>query len=108
MFQRRVVTIGREGLYYLFVLVFIMGGAALRDVNLLFVLAGLMIGPILLNWRMVVLADRQLDVQRRLTKQLFAGQPFLVQMVGHNRRRRLDCDLRAVFHGYSRLEERVG
>ncbi|MCY2990258.1 MAG: DUF58 domain-containing protein [Planctomycetota bacterium] len=89
MLKRRVVTIGREGVYYLFVLGFIMGGAALRDVNLLFVLAGLMIGPMLLNWRMVVLAVRQLEVERRLPKQVFAGQPFLVQMLGHNRRPRL-------------------
>jgi uncharacterized protein (DUF58 family) len=86
---RRVVTIGHEGVYYLFVLAFILGGAALRDVNLLFVLAGLMIGPLLLNWRIVVLAVRQLGVDRRLPQQVFAGQPFVVQVRVQNRRRRL-------------------
>lgn len=87
--QRRVVSIGHEGFYYLFVMAFIMGGAALRDVNLLFVLAGLMVGPLLLNWRIVVQAVRQLDVERRLPKHVFAGQSVLVQIRGHNRRRRL-------------------
>lgn len=80
MLKRRVVTICREGFYYLFVLAFIVGGAALRNVNLLFLLAGLMIGPLLLNWRTVVLALRQLDVERRLPKQVFAGQPFVVEV----------------------------
>lgn len=89
MLKRRVVTIGREGVYYLFILAFIMGGAALRDVNLLFALAGLMIGPLLLNWRMVVLSVRQLDFERRWPKQVYAGQSFLVHVRGHNRRRRL-------------------
>ena len=37
----------REGWYYLCVLAFIVGGAALRQVNLLVVLAGLMVGALI-------------------------------------------------------------
>ena len=89
MRNRRVVTIGREGVYYLFLVAFIMGSAAARDVNLLIVLAGLMVGPLLLNWRIVVTAIRQLEIERRLPRQAFAGQPFVVQVRGYNGRRRL-------------------
>jgi uncharacterized protein (DUF58 family) len=86
---RRVVTICREGVYYVFVLAFIVGGATLRDINLLFVLAGIMVGPLLFNWRFVVLSVRELSVQRRLPSQIYAGQPFHVDVIGHNHRRSL-------------------
>jgi uncharacterized protein (DUF58 family) len=81
--------LSREGLYYLLVLTFIVGGATLRDVNLMFMLAGLMIGPLLVNWRLVVLSLRQLYVERQLPAQVFAGRPFRVEIVGENRRRHL-------------------
>lgn len=86
---RRVVTICREGVYYIFVLAFIVGGATLRDINLLFILAGIMVGPLLFNWRFVVLSVRELSVQRRLPAQIYAGQPFHVDILSHNHRRRL-------------------
>jgi uncharacterized protein (DUF58 family) len=86
---RRVVTICREGIYYIFVLAFIVGGATLRDINLLFILAGIMVGPLLFNWRFVVLSVRELSVQRRLPSQIFAGVPFRVDILSHNHRRRL-------------------
>lgn len=89
MFRRRRVSIGREGLYYVFVLTFIVGGATLRDVNLLFILAGMMIGPLLFNWRMVVQTVRRLDVHRRLPEQVFAGRAFHVELRGHNRHWRM-------------------
>ena len=89
MFERRVVTICREGLYYIFILAFIVGGATLRDINLLFLLAAIMVGPLLLNWRFVVLAIRQLAVYRRLPDQIFAGRPFRVEIFGHSYRRQL-------------------
>jgi uncharacterized protein (DUF58 family) len=89
VFDRRVVVICREGVYYVFVLAFIVGGATLRDINLLFLLAGIMVGPLLLNWRFVVLAIRELAVYRRLPDQIFAGRPFRVEVFGRNYRRRL-------------------
>ncbi len=89
MLGRRVVTICREGVYYVFVLTFIVGGATLRDINLLFILAGIMVGPLLFNWRFVVLSVRELSVRRVLPAQIYAGQPFHVDIVSHNHRRRL-------------------
>lgn len=89
MVGRRGVAICREGVYYLFVLAFIVGGATLRDINLLFILAGMMVGPLLFNWRFVSQSLRQLSISRRLPEQVFAGRPFRVEICGRNHRRRL-------------------
>ncbi len=89
MIGRRGVAICREGVYYLFVLAFIVGGATLRDINLLFILAGMMVGPLLFNWRFVAQSLRQLSISRRLPEQVFAGRPFRVEICGQNHRRRL-------------------
>jgi uncharacterized protein (DUF58 family) len=48
-----------------------------------------MVGPLLLNWRFVVLGMRKLSLHRRLPTQLFAGRPFRVEIHGRNYRRQL-------------------
>lgn len=96
MVGRRRVGICREGVYYLFVLAFIVGGATARDLNLLFILAGMMVGPLLFNWRFVAQALRQLSISRRLPEQIFAGRPFRVEICGHNQRPRLGSWMIAV------------
>ena len=58
MSRRQITRICPEGWYYLFVVLFIIGGAVLGQVNLLVVLAGLTIGPLLFNWRLVQLMMR--------------------------------------------------
>lgn len=88
MFGRRIVRICLEGVYYTLVLAFIVSGAVVRDINLLFALAGMMVGPLLINWRMVVRSVRRLHVERRLPQQIFAGRPFRVEIHAENRRRR--------------------
>ena len=55
MSHRRITRLCPEGWYFLFVVTFIIGGAVLGQVNLLVVLAGLMVGPLLFNWRLVQL-----------------------------------------------------
>jgi uncharacterized protein (DUF58 family) len=84
---RRRAWLCREGLYYLAVLAFIVGGAVLRNVNLLVVLAGMMVAPLVLNWRLVMATLRGADVFRRLPSPIFAGEPFTVELVVTNRRR---------------------
>lgn len=96
MFKRRGVTICLEGWYYVFVLAFIIVAATFRGYNLLFILAGMMMGPLLFNWRLVVLAVRRLDVRRRLPEQVFAGRPFLVEIYGENQRRHLGSSMLVV------------
>lgn len=93
---RRRVTVCREGVYYVLVLIFIIGGATARDLNLLFILAGMMVGPLLFNWRFVVQTLRNVSVSRRLPDRIFAGEPFRVEIRGQNDRRRLGCWMLAV------------
>ena len=62
-----------EGLYYLAVLAMLITGAAIRQVNLLILLAGLMLGPLVYNWQTVARSVRKLSVVRRLPPILSAG-----------------------------------
>ena len=72
------VGICREGWYFIVVLAFIAAGAILREVNLLFVLAGLMMGPLLVNWRMAVVTLRDLRWSRKLPESIAAGDTLRV------------------------------
>ena len=83
---RRRAWLSREGWYYLAVLAFIVGGAVLRNVNLLVVLAGMMLAPLVLNWRMVMASLRGLTVRRKLPSHASAGQPFTVEVALTNHR----------------------
>ena len=84
MFSGRRITITREGCYYLFVALFISGGAVGGEVNLMMLLAGIMLGPMLLQWRILSVSLRRLDVERRLPDYVSAGDPLRVQLVLHN------------------------
>ncbi len=90
MARRRTIAICQEGYYYLFVLSFIIGGALLRQVNLLIILAGIMIGLLVFNWRFVTTSLTQLRVRRKLPPYICAGDPFQIGLVVDNDRRWLD------------------
>jgi len=79
----------REGLYFVSVLLFVMGGAVARELNLLIVLAGMMIGPLVFHARMVLLALRRLSVSRRLPRRIQAGESLHVRIGIANGRRQL-------------------
>ena len=89
MFVKRHIAICRECWYYLFILSFIVGGAILRDINLLIVVAGMMVGPLLFSWRFVIVSLRRLDVRRRLPDGICAGDLLVVDVTAANGRRRL-------------------
>lgn len=78
------VSLCREGWYYLFILSFIIGGAILREVNLLFVLAGLMMGPLLFSWRMAAVTLRDLHLTRKAPESVCVGDPLLVELEAKN------------------------
>ena len=84
-------TIRREGWFYLLVLVVVFGGALLKEVNLLLILAGMLLGPVLLNWRSVGANLHGLRVQRKLPRGLSAGDWLSVCLGLTNDRRRLGC-----------------
>jgi len=83
---RRRAWLTREGWYYLAVLAFIIGGAVLRNVNLLVVLAGMMIAPLLFNWRLVMASLSGLSARRKLPEQMLAGEPLTVEVHVENPR----------------------
>lgn len=87
MVIRRRAWLTREGWYYLALLAFIIGGAVLRSVNLLVVLAGSLIAPPLFNWRLVMASLTGLSVRRRLPAQIVAGEPLTVEIEIANSRR---------------------
>ncbi len=93
---RRRAWLTREGWYYVAVLAFIIGGAVLRSVNLLVVLAGTLIAPPLFNWRLVMASLMGLSVRRRLPTQIIAGEPLTVEIEVRNSRRWLSSWLIAV------------
>src|SRR3954471_19577796 len=86
MVIRRRAWLTREGWYYLAVLIFIIGGAVLKSVNLLVILAGTMIAPLLFNWRLAMASLTGLVVQRRLPTPTLAGDPLTVEIHVENGR----------------------
>ncbi|MCG8587240.1 MAG: DUF58 domain-containing protein, partial [Pirellulales bacterium] len=70
----------REGWYYLTVFVFVISGASLRRINLLMVIAGMMLGPLLINLISVVRSLRGVRASRKCPRQITAGQPLSVEI----------------------------
>ena len=89
MFHRPQTTIQREGWYYLLILAVVFGGALFKEVNLLLILAGMLLGPVLLNWQAVGTNLFGLRVERKLPRGLSAGDWLSVGLSLSNTRRRL-------------------
>lgn len=83
------IRLTREGIYYLFVLLFVMGGAVFREVNLLLVISAIMIGPIVFSWRLVSASLKRLEFRRDVPRTIAAGQSLSVSLQVVNRRWRL-------------------
>jgi uncharacterized protein (DUF58 family) len=90
LFRSRT-SVCREGWFYLAILAVVFGGAMLKEVNLLLILAGMLLGPFLLNWSAVRANLRGLRIERHLPIRLCAGDTLSVDLVLTNTRRRLGC-----------------
>lgn len=86
---RRQTTVCPEGWYYLAILAVVFGGAVFKDVNLLLILAGMLLGPVLLNWQLVRATLRGLRLERKLPPSIGAGDVLSVALTLTNARRRL-------------------
>ena len=102
---RRRAWLSKEGVYYLGVLAFIVGGAVLRSFNLLVILSGMMMALLLLNWRIVMATLRGLSASRKLPEQVIAGQPLTVEITVENTRRSLGAWLVTVEDWVERVPE---
>ena len=78
-----------QGLYYLAFLVVVFFVALVGEVNLLMILAGMFVGPLWFNWRLVAKTLRGLEVRRRLPRSVCAGDLLLVDVELINSRRRM-------------------
>lgn len=87
-FRKRQVSLCREGWFYLFLPAFVLTGALLREINLLVLLAGMLAGPLVLSWRLVIVALRGLDLKRNLPRGACAGDLLVVDLELSNHRRR--------------------
>ena len=89
MIFRRQITVCREGWYYMVIVALVIGGAMFKEINLLLILGGMLLGPVLLNWRSVGISLRGLTIERQLPLRVAAGDPLAVSLVLKNGRRRL-------------------
>jgi uncharacterized protein (DUF58 family) len=86
---RHQTVICREGLYFLAIIALVFGGAIIKEVNLLLILAGMLLGPFLLNWRAVRSNLRGLSVDRNLPLHVCAGDVLSVDLNLTNTRKKL-------------------
>jgi uncharacterized protein (DUF58 family) len=78
-----------DGWYYLLVLAFVLTAAMLREMNLMLMLVGMLAGPLLFSWRLVVATMSGLEVRRRMPSGICAGDLLVVNIELSNPRRRL-------------------
>ena len=82
-------AICREGWHYLLLLAAVLVWAMLMEANLLFIVVGMLCGPLLVNWRMASVMIRQVEVRRRMAQVVFAGEPLAIDVELRNNRKRL-------------------
>lgn len=80
MSRRIRVMITREGWSYIGMLAFIIAGAIIRDINLLYIMAGMMLGPLLFSFYLSTKSLRRLRLRRRYQRLIGVGDPLFVEV----------------------------
>ncbi len=83
------IRLTREGVAYGVVLMFVAAAAILRNINLLILLNGLMIGPLLMSWRVARSSLRRVQARRVVGPLFFAGRTESVYWQLENQKRLL-------------------
>ncbi len=79
--SRRInVATTTEGWYYIGMLAFIVAGAMIRDINLLYIMAGMMLGPYFFSWYASIKSLRRIQVKRRFPALVGVGDPLFVEI----------------------------
>ena len=84
--KRTRITV--EGWYYLMVLSFVIGGALMREINLLLFVAGILIGPLVISWRLVGRSLHEVTAKRRLPSGIGAGEALVAEIAVSNASRK--------------------
>jgi uncharacterized protein (DUF58 family) len=87
--SRYRTSLCREGWYLLLLMLAVLIWALLRENNLLLFVAGVMVGTLLVDWRMSVATLRRVEVRRRTVTGAHAGSWIEVEIEIANGRRRL-------------------
>lgn len=87
MISKRRLRFTREGIYYTLVVVAVLIGASVRQLNLLMLLGSMLTGPLLFSLVYGRVALRRIQVERRLPPQLHVGERLTVDVTVTNRRR---------------------
>ena len=78
MFRRPHTTICREGWYYLLVTAIVFIGAMVKEVNLLLLLAGMMMGLLLFHWQVLFVSLSGMKLERKAPQAVCAGDLLAV------------------------------
>ena len=81
---QRHFTVCQEGWCFLFLFVFVTFGSWLRDINLLVLVAGMLLGIFIYNIRTVITTMRGVSVRRSAPESVFAGESFMVSVALEN------------------------
>lgn len=84
--QKRRVFFSPVGLLYLLVPAIVLTGAILREINILVLLAGFMLWPMVISWGAVAGSMRGVRLRRKLPSGVFAGDEFHVEVTLQNTR----------------------
>lgn len=89
------IALTRAGIYYLVILSVVAAVAVVRQINIMLILAGMLLGPIVYNLRLAGLFARALKVRRLLPAGVCAGDLVVVRLeVTNTASRRAACALR--------------
>ena len=70
----------KEGLYYTGIMLCIFTAGIMRGVNLLFIIAGMMLGPLIFNRWLARAVMRNVRLRRTLPDEIYADEPFPVKI----------------------------
>ncbi|QDV11723.1 hypothetical protein CA51_15980 [Rosistilla oblonga] len=98
--HRIKVRLTRSGYHFGFVALFTIVGAVVRDLNLLAILAGLLIGTLVMQWRFSRGTLHGLTIARQLPVEVFAGDLFSIRYRIRNLRKMLPA-------WFLQLDERI-
>jgi len=78
--RRTNVNITVEGWYYIGMFAFVVAGAMIRDINLLYIMAGMMLGPLFFSWYASMRSLRRIEVNRRYPSLVSVNEPLFVEV----------------------------
>ncbi len=89
------VALTRPGMYYALILSVVAAVAVIRQINIMLILAGMLLGPIVYNFRLATAVGRALKIRRVLPSGVCAGDLVVVRLeVKNTSTRRAVCAVR--------------